>query len=196
MIEAIASFPAAMLFWTTVGVWGIGELALILRRDLHTGAYRTRSDAGSYHWIHAGVLVGFMAGFALAGTGILSLPGPALWLVLGLTIAWTGMLLRWWSVVTLAELFTTKVMVREDQRVVRTGPYGFVRHPSYLGLLVLLFGLGLALGSAASALAMVAIPTVGIVNRVRVEESALVAELGPRYSDYCEGRTRLLPGVW
>jgi len=130
MIEAFASISAAMLFWATVGVWGIGERALTVRRDLHAGAYRSRSDAGSYYWILAGVLSAFVAGFALAGTGILSLPGPALWLVLGLMIAWTGMLLRWWSVLTLDELFTTKVMVQEDQRVVRQGPYRFVRHPS------------------------------------------------------------------
>jgi protein-S-isoprenylcysteine O-methyltransferase Ste14 len=196
MIEAFPSFSAAMLFWATVGVWGVGERALTVRRDLHAGAWRSRSDAGSYYWILAGVLSGFVAGFALAGTGILSLPWPAIRLGLGLTIAWTGILLRWWSVLTLAELFTTRVMVHEDQRVVRTGPYGFVRHPSYLGLLVLLVGLGLALGSAASALVMVAMPTVGVVKRIRVEESALVAERGPRYTDYCQGRARLLPGVW
>jgi protein-S-isoprenylcysteine O-methyltransferase Ste14 len=196
MSEAFASVSAAMVFWATVGVWGVGERALTVRRDVRAGARRSRSDAGSYYWILGGVLTGFVAGFALAGTGILRLPGPALWLVVGLTIAWAGMLLRWWSVLTLAELFTTRVIVREDQRVVRNGPYGFVRHPSYLGLLVLLLGLGLALGSAASAVVMVTLPTVGVVKRVRVEESALVAELGPRYTDYCEGRARLLPGVW
>jgi protein-S-isoprenylcysteine O-methyltransferase Ste14 len=194
--QGFASFSAEVWFWVTVGVWGVGERVLTFRRDLRAGAWRTRSDAGSYYWILAGVLGGFVAGFALATHGILSLPGPALWLVMGLLIAWAGMLLRWWSVLTLAELFTTRVMVKEDQSVVSSGPYRFVRHPSYLGLLVLVFGLGLALGSPASALVMVAMPGVGIVKRIRVEEAALVAGLGDNYTDYGEGRARLVPGVW
>lgn len=71
-----------------------------------------------------------------------------------------------------------------------------VRHPSYLGVLILLFGLGLALGDLASALAMVVLPTMGLLWRIRVEEAALRAGLGDRYIEYCKGRARLIPGLW
>jgi protein-S-isoprenylcysteine O-methyltransferase Ste14 len=196
MAAVFANPAAAMSFWATVGVWGIGERVLIVRRDLRARAWRSRHDAGTYYWVLTGVFGGLAAGLALAAIGILRLPGPALWLVVGLTIAWAGMLVRFWAVVILAELFTTRVVVLKDQRVVSSGPYGYVRHPSYLGLLIMFFGLGLALGSPASALAMVAIPAVGIVKRIRVEEAALVTALGSSYVRYCEGRARLLPGVW
>jgi protein-S-isoprenylcysteine O-methyltransferase Ste14 len=196
MVPVFASTVVATSFWATVGVWGVGERVLTLHRDLHAKAWRSKVDAGSYYWVLGGVIGGLAGGVALATVGILRLPGSVPWLVMGLAIAWAGMLLRWWAVLTLAELFTTKVMVQKDQIVVSSGPYGFVRHPSYLGLLVLFFGLGLVLSSPASAAVMVAIPAVGIVKRVRVEEAALVAGLGTGYSRYCEGRARLLPGVW
>jgi protein-S-isoprenylcysteine O-methyltransferase len=196
MATIFASSAAATAFWATVGVWGIGERVLTLHRDVRARAWRSRLDAGSYYWVLAGVFGGLAAGFSLATVGILRLPATALWLVSGLSVAWAGMLLRWWSVVTLAELFTTKVMVQENQKVISSGPYGLVRHPSYLGLLVTFLGLGLALGSPASTLAMAAIPAVGIVKRIRVEEAALTAGLGSSYTHYCEGRARLLPGIW
>ena len=80
--------------------------------------------------------------------------------------------------------------------MVTGGPYRFVRHPSYLGVLILLLGLGLALGDGASAAAMIALPTLGLMWRIRVEEAALRAGLGVSYVEYCQGRARLIPGIW
>jgi protein-S-isoprenylcysteine O-methyltransferase Ste14 len=74
------------------------------------------------------------------------------------------MLLRWWAVLTLGHCFTTKVMVVQEQRVISSGPYRMVRHPSYLGVLILFLGLGAALGSLASAVVMVVLPAIGLVT--------------------------------
>ena len=97
---------------------------------------------------------------------------------LGLVIAWAGMLLRLWAVRTLGGSFTTTVVVRPEQAIIATGPYRYVRHPSYLGLLILFLGLGLTLGDLASAVAIVVLPAIALVWRIRVEEAALRAGLG------------------
>jgi protein-S-isoprenylcysteine O-methyltransferase Ste14 len=145
---------------------------------------------------HCRIVAGFLAGLALASGNTLSLPAPVLWVAVGLIIAWAGMLLRLWAVLTLGRFFTTTVVVRAEQTVVTGGPYRFVRHPSYLGVLILLFGFGLALGDLASAVAMVVLPTMGLLWRIKVEEAALRAELGDRYIEYCKGHARLIPGIW
>jgi protein-S-isoprenylcysteine O-methyltransferase Ste14 len=182
-------------FWTTVAVWGIGERVLTFR-DLRSGAWKGGQDAGSYFWVLAGVIGGFAAAIALADHNALALPARTVWPVVGLLIAWVGILFRLWAVVTLGRSFTTRVHVRPDQLVVTRGPYRLVRHPSYLGLLILFCGLGLAMGDLASALVMIALPAVGLVKRIVVEEAALRAGLGDSYLEYCTGRARLIPGIW
>ena len=129
MTLLVFSQPAAEIaYGATVGLWVIGERVLTFR-DLRSGAWKGKQDAGSYLWITAGVVGGFVAGFALASRHVLSVPDPVVWLVLGLIVAWAGLLLRGWAVLTLGRLFTTRVQVVSQQRVVSTGPYRLVRHP-------------------------------------------------------------------
>lgn len=71
-----------------------------------------------------------------------------------------------------------------------------MRHPSYTGLLLTLTGLGLALGNWLSIALLVLLPLAGVLARIRVEERALLAELGEPYRRYAEERTRLVPYVW
>jgi len=192
----VLSQPAAEIpFGLTVAVWGIGERIQSFR-DLRSGAWKSRQDAGSLLSVTAGILAGFVAGLGFASWSTLSLPEPVLWVIVGLAIAWAGMLLRLWAVLTLGRSFTTTVVVRAEQTVVTGGPYRFVRHPAYLGVLILLLGFGLALGDLASAVAMIVLPTLGLLWRIRVEEAGLRAELGDRYIEYCKGHARLIPGIW
>jgi protein-S-isoprenylcysteine O-methyltransferase Ste14 len=87
------------------------------------------------------------------------------------------------------------VEVASDQKVITTGPYASLRHPMYSGLLVLLFGTPLALGSWWGLLMVV--PMALIVGlRVRYEEAFLTENL-PGYVDYCRKlRYRLIPFIW
>ena len=196
LVTLVLSQPAAEIpFGVTAAVWVIGERILSLR-DLRSGAWKSRQDAGSYFSATAGIVGGFAAGLVLALHQTLGLPAPVLWVVAGLTVAWAGMLLRLWAVLTLGRLFTTTVVVRQEQAVVTSGPYKFVRHPSYLGVMILLGGFGLALGDLASASVMVVLPALGLMWRIRVEEAALRMGLGDSYIEYCRGRARLVPWIW
>jgi protein-S-isoprenylcysteine O-methyltransferase Ste14 len=87
------------------------------------------------------------------------------------------------------------IAVAPDQKVVSTGPYAAVRHPMYVGALVMLFGTPLALGSWWGLLMFIPM-TFTIAWRARDEERFLFKNLSG-YREYCQiVRYRLVPFVW
>jgi len=89
----------------------------------------------------------------------------------------------------------TVIQVEKDQRVISTGPYALVRHPMYLGLVIMILFTPLALGSYWAILpALLVIPM--NVYRIMGEEEVLRREL-TGYTDYClQTPYRLLPLIW
>jgi protein-S-isoprenylcysteine O-methyltransferase Ste14 len=102
-----------------------------------------------------------------------------------------------WAIAELRQTVRT-VRTSSDQPVIAEGPYRYLRHPSYLGLLLAVTGIGFLIGNWLSLLALTVGVAVGLVYRIRVEEIALLGELGDRYRDYAatRKRLRLIPYVW
>ena len=117
-------------------------------------------------------------------------------LVLGTVIGWLGLLLRWWSFVTLGTYFTTVLKTSPDQVIVERGPYRVLRHPSYTGLLAVFVGGGLMLGNWAGTAASFLLILVGLVYRLRREERAMIDSRGDVYLGFAADRARLVPFVW
>lgn len=116
-------------------------------------------------------------------------------LAVGATLVTGGVLLRLWAISTLGRFFTYQLAIAPDQRVVTEGPYRWVRHPSYTGLLVSCLGAGVS-GNVASLVAVLAMSTYGLARRIRVEEQALLDALGEPYRRFLATRKRLVPGIW
>jgi protein-S-isoprenylcysteine O-methyltransferase Ste14 len=88
-----------------------------------------------------------------------------------------------------------KVQVARHHRVVSSGPYAFVRHPMYSGVMLFFLGVPLLLGSWWG-VAIAPVFAVLFAIRARIEERALVEGL-PDYADYAARvRYRLVPGLW
>ena len=92
--------------------------------------------------------------------------------------------------------YTSAVIeIRQDQKVISTGPYGVVRHPMYTGASLMMLFSAPALGSLwalAGVLGLIA----AIVVRLLDEERFLLQNL-PGYREYCQKiRYRLIPGLW
>jgi protein-S-isoprenylcysteine O-methyltransferase Ste14 len=115
--------------------------------------------------------------------------------IAGIVVFVLGSALRWWAILTLGQYFTFEVAVRSTQSVVQSGPYRFVRHPSYTGILIMLFGVGLALTNWASIVVMLVGGLVGLLYRIRVEERALVEALGQPYTDYMRHSRMFIPFI-
>lgn len=156
------------------------------------------SDRGSVVLIWATVAGGIAGCFVLAGSVRSAAITAGRWplFVIGIVLMVAGIVIRQWAVALLGRFFTIDVRVHEGQTVVDTGPYRWVRHPSYTGLLLTLVGIGLALGNWAGLAVIVVVPTIGVVNRIHVEEQALLEGLGEPYRRFAATRAHLIPGVW
>ena len=172
----------------------IAEVSIRIRG----GAVRTGSseDRGSIVAVVAGIAAGgAAAGWLAARVPAWEIPGKWVLFLCGLGLMWAGVLLRQWAVWALGRFFTVTVRVDEDHRVIDRGPFRWVRHPSYTGLLLTLAGVGLVMGNWLSLAALVALPATGLLIRIRVEERALMSSV-PGYPEYARGRSRLIPGLW
>jgi protein-S-isoprenylcysteine O-methyltransferase len=114
----------------------------------------------------------------------------------GLIIMVAGQLLRWWSIATLGRLFTINVAIRSGHQLVDTGPYRYIRHPSYTAILLFCLGAGLCFSNVLSLGVLVIPTTAALFNRIRVEEDVLQSGLGDAYRNYMTRTWRLLPGLY
>lgn len=189
--------PAArVVFDIALLVFIVGELVIRVRTA------RNRAK-GTTEWSS---LVVVIVGFGLGIVGSILIATHQTWaaipfgrlalFIAGIAVMVLGLVLRAWSVIVLGRNFTVYVQVRAEQPVVDSGPYRLLRHPSYTGLLLVCFGIGLALGNWLALVVVVAVPTVAILTRIRVEERALLAGIGEPYRRFMATRKRLIPWVW
>jgi len=115
---------------------------------------------------------------------------------LGCLVIVGGLVVRLSAIRTLGRQFTYTVSIVEDHRIVDTGIYRRVRHPSYLGTLLCLLGLGLALQNWISLIILLVVPLAAIRYRISVEEQVLVDHFGEQYAEYCRRTKRLIPGIY
>jgi len=95
------------------------------------------------------------------------------WLAAGIVVFAAAKALKYWAIVSLGDSWTFRVIVRPSHRVVMTGPYRFVRHPNYVGVIGELAGVALMSGAIISGpIAMLAFSAL-IAKRIAVEERAL-----------------------
>ncbi len=115
---------------------------------------------------------------------------------IGIVVMLSGITLRMWAVQTLGRFYTRTLRISEGQRIVQDGPYKNVRHPGYLGVILLWVGAGLATLNWIAA-AFVAFTVVAAYRyRINAEERMLVASFGEQYAAYMKRTWRLLPFVW
>ena len=90
---------------------------------------------------------------------------------------------------------STVIQVENEQHVITTGPYSIIRHPMYLGMVIMSLFMPLALGSYFSLIPMLFIIPI-IIFRIKNEEEILFRDLNG-YKDYClKTPYRLLPLIW
>ncbi len=174
----------------------LSEIGLGLKKRARPGETRD-SDRGSLALLWIVIVPSVITAFYMPYL----LPFADLSAVRTLTFAGTaifaaGLAIRWYAIAHLGRFFTVNVAIAADHRLIDTGPYRFVRHPSYTGALTAFLGLALCLANWASLLVMVLPVFAVFLWRMQVEEGALLKALGDEYRDYMKRTERLIPSVY
>jgi protein-S-isoprenylcysteine O-methyltransferase Ste14 len=124
------------------------------------------------------------------------------WTIDGDMVRWIGVVLfglggalRLWPVHVLGKRFSGLVAIQPGHELVTDGIYRYVRHPSYLGLLITVLGWALAFRSGVGVL-IAALHLIPLVARMNAEERLLRSEFGEKYAAFCRRTWRLVPGVY
>ena len=188
---AIHPGTAHQLLQAMLIAWAAIEILLRLR---NLGG-RTTFD-WTFGLVIAAVAAAINLGFRAAHVHSTVLGGGWAPVAAGLAMLAAGVALRTWAILTLGRLFKFVVVIQEGHRVVTSGPYRLLRHPSYTGALVAFLGTGIVLDSWLSTLILVLIPLLAILVRIHVEEAELTNALGREYRTYASRTRRLVPGLW
>jgi len=189
-------WPYALVFWA-VYVWSFLPEMKVVRGGVEGAKSADSKDSGSLKVLLGGMWIALMLGFFLSFAKAGSFPPDARIpvFVAGVALLILGSLLRRWCFRTLGEYFTGDVKARADQPVIRTGPYRYVRHPSYTAGIMMFSGIGLALGNWFSFLLITIASIATYWYRVTIEERALLGTIGEPYASFMKERKRFIPYI-
>jgi protein-S-isoprenylcysteine O-methyltransferase Ste14 len=170
------------------------SVALITRTRRSSGEVR---DQGSMLVLWVVIFLSITAGFSIAAATHPTIFGGAHWVyTASLVVMIVGLTIRWVSIFSLGRSFSVNVAIHATQTLHKTGLFRIVRHPSYSGLLLIFFALGLRTRNWL-ALAVMMIPTLAaLLYRIHVEEAALSDAFGEQYLEYSRQTKRLIPGIY
>jgi protein-S-isoprenylcysteine O-methyltransferase Ste14 len=116
--------------------------------------------------------------------------------VFGLVLVCLGMLLQVWARTSIKGMYSGHLQVTSGQALVTSGPYRFVRHPSYASLVLLASGIAIGFGSVIGLAAVPLLLLPGLAYRISVEEELLRDGFGDEFNSYARRVKKLIPGVW
>jgi protein-S-isoprenylcysteine O-methyltransferase Ste14 len=122
------------------------------------------------------------------------LPNATALTLIGLVIEAAFLLLAVWARQLLGRNWSGAVAIKIDQALIRSGPYNFVRHPIYSGMLGAYFGIAIISGEVHALLGVI-LACFAYWRKIRIEEQYLSTVFGSAYVDYQADVSALIPGV-
>jgi protein-S-isoprenylcysteine O-methyltransferase Ste14 len=188
MVTTVTAYALLALFFVLEGLLRQGRDA----RSLEAGP----SDRGSTFWVGRAFLIAILALLLaplLNAWGVGALGGSRYLAWLGVLLMSGGIALRVWASRTLGRFYTRTVRTAPQQQLVRDGPYRILRHPGYLGDIVMWAGATLATSNWLVVAVTVPLMFAAYCFRIGAEEQMLREAFGEEYARY-RGRTwRLIP---
>ena len=163
-----------LMSWVAASFWS--DRAQKRAATLDTWIYRAAMIAG-------GILLVPWTGQLLEEKPIWEVSYAGVYVLAAVMLA--GLSLTWWARIYLGPLWSSVITRKRDHKIIDTGPYAFVSHPIYCGLIIALLATAVAEGKAAALLGS-ALVILGVLQKAWTEERFLVTELGPEiYGAYC-----------
>jgi protein-S-isoprenylcysteine O-methyltransferase Ste14 len=168
--------------------WAVG--ALKTRRTISRESLTSR----------AGFLFLEISGFVLLFTslgdfgilGQLVVPRTYAVAATGVALTWIGIALALWARWHLGQYWSASVTLKEDHKLIRTGPYAHFRHPIYSGIILAAIGGALAIDLWRCVAGVVFI-VLGYSMKARKEEAVLAKQFGEAFKEHCRHTGFLIP---
>lgn len=175
--------------WATLGaVW-----LLLMFTNKKT---QQRDRPGSQILYRAPMLLSYLLAFSpLLWVGVLGhqwIARSSAEQIAGAAMTAAGVLFAIWARLSIGRNWSGVVTVKEEHELIQRGPYAWVRHPIYTGMIVAMIGTALVIDRWASVLAVV-ILTVSFIFKSRVEEQFMRRTFGEQYDAYCDHTGAFLP---
>ncbi len=122
-------------------------------------------------------------------------PSTPLLLGIGFVLTLVGLAFALWSRYYLGRNWDAFITFKQNHQLIRTGPYGIVRHPIYAGFMLASIGTALAVGQLRCFIGAVLL-IVAWGYKSGLEEAFLIHHFGGQYEQYCREVKRLIPHVW
>ncbi len=182
------AFPAMWLSW--VVYWWAAS------RNVKVAVRRESSSSQLVHMVPLSIAVILLSSpsvsIALLGKRFLPFAEWSFWV--GALFTAGGLLLTVWARLHLGRNWSGTVTIKHDHELIRSGPYAFVRHPIYTGLLLAVLGSALACGEWRGVLAF-ALAAGALWSKLRLEERYMRQQFGDAYQAYARRVKALVPFV-
>ncbi len=183
--------------WALWLIWYVYWMISARNRIRSTKASEAKKESGVGRLVYLGLMI---AGFALliwhvplAALEKQLWPSAGAWLATGLGVEVAGLGFAIWARHTLGKNWTARITTGGTQELVIRGPYKIVRHPIYSGLMIGILGTAIVSGQVRAFVGLL-IVVVGVLFKLRREESALRQHFGVAYEHYAQQVSGLVPG--
>jgi protein-S-isoprenylcysteine O-methyltransferase Ste14 len=105
-------------------------------------------------------------------------------------------MLRRRAIAALGKFWSLHVEIRENHEFVKSGPFRWIRHPTYFSMILELLALGLIMNALWTLLVATLIFVPALLMRLKLEETALVEKFGETYKNYQVNTPALFPYRW
>jgi protein-S-isoprenylcysteine O-methyltransferase Ste14 len=153
-------------------------------------------DKGSIWLLTISISMGYWLSFIVASTKLGRIYHWNTFFAIGSFLVLTGLIIRVSSILKLRQHFTYTVTKLENHELIETGLYRIIRHPGYLGQLIIFLGISVCLSNWLSILLMIIPVLSGYLNRINVEEKFMIKHMGQQYIYYQTRTKKLMPWVY
>lgn len=175
-------------------LYGFFEIFMSMRQRLKRkkGVVKM-GDKGSIWSLFLFIGIGFFLSFWIGSTKIGRINYWDTFFAIGAILAIVGLIIRIISILSLKQHFTYTVTKIENHELIETGLYKNIRHPGYLGQLIIFLGISISFSNWLSVILMMVPVAIGYIIRIKVEEKFMIEQMGQKYLDYQKKTKRLIP---
>ena len=176
-------------------LYGIFEAVMSLMQRRRSKVSKA-GDKGSVWVIYLVIAIGYTGSFLVGSTETGRIYHWDTFFAIGGILVILGLIIRISSILILNKHFTYSVALIENHELIETGLYRVIRHPGYLGQLIIFMGIATTLSNWLSIVFMMLPVLIGYIYRINVEEKFLIEQMGTKYLEYQKRTDRLIPKVY